>query len=260
MRFSLKPLLLIAMAIGISVLLFKPVVTQADEFNLKTYITVSQPVQVPGAVLQPNVKYVFRRVGSNGDPDHVVRVMNADETKVISTFFAISDERLEPADGTILTFYETSSGFAKPVRSWFYPGRVIGYQFLYPKEQMAEITAHLHGEGPAQVLTAQNAETKPVVPQTSEESTSSSSEQVVVAPDSESVASSSESDLQREKPSEMTSQADTNLPSAEETAQAQTSEPDQPTPAELPRTAGELPLLGLIGLAALGLRLGFSRS
>src|SRR5437868_10584802 len=132
---------LVAAALTVAAVLFAPAITQADEFNLKTYITVSQPFQVPGAVLQPNVKYVLRRADANGDL-HVLRVLNADETEVLSTFFAVSDQRMEPADDTVITFYETAPGYAKPIHEWFYPGRVIGYEFIYPKDKMADINAH----------------------------------------------------------------------------------------------------------------------
>ena len=97
MKLSIVRLALWTAAIALIAVLFLPAVSRADEFNLKTYITVNQPVQVPGAVLQPDVKYVFRRVGAESGTNHLVRVLNADETKVLTTFFAISDQRLEPA-------------------------------------------------------------------------------------------------------------------------------------------------------------------
>jgi len=154
MNSYLKRLSLVAAALTVAAVLFLPAMLHGDEFNLKTYITVNQPFQVPGAVLQPNVKYVLRRLDANAGTNHVVRILNADETQVISTFFGISDVRLEPADDTILTFYETAPGYPKPVHSWFYPGRTIGLEFIYPKETRAEITAHMHGAEAATVLTA----------------------------------------------------------------------------------------------------------
>src|SRR5262249_34884819 len=141
-----------------------------DESDFKTYITVDKPVQVPGALLEPNVKYTFTRLGVESGRNLIVRVENADQTKVISSFMAISDERLQPADGTILTFYETEAGYAKPVRSWFYPGRQIGLQFIYPKAKMTEITAHLIGTHPGEVQTAQ-VQTQSVVTEPEQEQT-----------------------------------------------------------------------------------------
>src|SRR5436190_17183682 len=102
MKSSIIRLSLTTAVLVMAAVLLLPVTTKADEFDLKTFLTFSQPVQVPGAVLQPNVKYVLKRADRNGD-NHVLRVMNAEENKVISTFFAISDERLEPADNTVIT-------------------------------------------------------------------------------------------------------------------------------------------------------------
>src|SRR3954462_12529715 len=104
MNSYLKRLSLVAAALTVAAVMFLPASVHGDEFNLKTYITVNQPFQVPGAVLQPNVRYVLRRLDANAGTNHVVRVLNEDETQVIATFFGISDVRLEPADDTILTF------------------------------------------------------------------------------------------------------------------------------------------------------------
>src|SRR5215471_7765864 len=183
MKLSITRLLLIAAALVIGVAVLVPARVQGDEFNLKTYITVNQPVQVPGATLLPDVKYVFRRLSPDSGLNHVVRVMNADETKVIATFFAISDQRLEPADHTILTFYETAPGYARPIRSWFYPGRTIGLEFLYPKSKMKDIDAHLIGTQRATIQTAA-VETQSTLPQSSEENA---------------IAQNTEPEVQREK-------------------------------------------------------------
>ena len=218
---------------------------QADEFDLKTFLTFSQPVQVPGAVLQPNVKYVLRRVDHGTTDIHVLRVLNAEENKVLSTFFGISDERLEPADHTVITFYETSPGYTKPVHEWFYPGRTIGYELIYPKEKMTEITAHLGGAHAAEVKTAQT-ETQTVTPQApAEESQMAQNEE------------NKESEVQREKPAEVTpapAPEPTPAPAVSEEKSTTAAEQNNNAPAELPKTAGELPLIGLLGLAALGLR------
>src|SRR5262245_16294821 len=169
MNSYIRRLPLVAAALVVTAILAGPSVFHADEWNLKTYITVNQPFQVPGAVLEPNTKYVLRRLDGNAGTNHVVRVMNADETKVLTTFMAISDSRLEPADKTVLTFIEVAPGYPKPVKSWFYPGRVNGLEFLYSKEQKAEIAAH--APGAAEVQTARLEETETLTPQEPEATT-----------------------------------------------------------------------------------------
>src|SRR5689334_5474133 len=111
----------------------------ADEWNKKTYITTSQSIEVPGAILPPG-RYVFKLLDSPSNR-HIVQVMNDRENHVYCTNLAIPKERMEPADKTILSFYEMPGGGPEPVRAWFYPGDLIGQEFVYPKKRMTEIRA-----------------------------------------------------------------------------------------------------------------------
>src|SRR6185369_5386376 len=111
----------------------------ADEWNKKTYITISQSIEVPGAILPPG-RYVFKLLDSQSSR-HIVQVMNGRENHVYCTNLAIPKERMEPADKTILSFYEVPGGGPEPVRAWFYPGDLIGQEFVYPKKRMLEIRA-----------------------------------------------------------------------------------------------------------------------
>src|SRR5262245_30050111 len=236
MNSYIRRLPLVAAALVVTAILAGPSVFHADEWNLKTYITVNQPFQVPGAVLEPNTKYVLRRLDGNAGTNHVVRVMNADETKVLTTFMAISDSRLEPTDDTVLTFIETASGYPKPVKSWFYPGRLDGLEFLYSKEEKAEIAAHAPGAQPAQVQTAAVEESETLTPQAPEVTTTP-------APTEE------QTQVDREKPSEVTPSEATPAESAQpEEAPASTGSHES-----LPATGSELPMLALLGLSFLGL-------
>jgi len=250
MNSYLKRLSLVAAALTVAAVLFLPALLHGDEFNLKTYLTVNQPFQVPGAVLEPNVKYVLRRLDANSGTNHVVRVLKEDETQVISTFFGISDVRMEPADETVLTFYETAPGYPKPVHSWFYPGRTIGLEFVYPKETFAEITAHLNGAQTATVQTAEFSEPETFITEPNGEP----------APMPESNVDQSTEELERAKPAEPETPA---APAVDENTTPTTDESANPnnetTGEELPRTAGELPLLGLLGAACLGLRIALRR-
>src|SRR5262245_51753 len=114
MKSNLTRLSLVTVALILAVLFTGPSTVRADELNMKPFITVNQPFQVPGAVLQPNVKYVFRRLDDASN--HLVRVLDEDQTHVISTFFTASAWRLEPEGKTVLTFYETAAGYPKPVK------------------------------------------------------------------------------------------------------------------------------------------------
>src|SRR5262249_1409871 len=125
----------------LAVVFIAPPSTRGDEWNQMTRFTVNHPFEVPGLTLQPNTRYVMRLIDSPSNRN-VVQVLNEDETKLLTIFTAISDERLEPADKTVFTFIETEPGYPLPVREWFYPGRLVGHEFVYPKEQALEIARH----------------------------------------------------------------------------------------------------------------------
>jgi len=252
-----KRLSLLAAALTVAAVFVLPsAVLQGDEFNLLTYITVSQPFQVPGAVLQPNTKYVLRRLDADSGLNHVVRILNEDQTQVISTFFAVSDYRLEPTGETVLTFMETAPGYPKPVRSWFYPGRIDGLEFVYSKQERAEIAAHGPGSLRAEVQTA--SVTQDAMPVAEPEVAPAA-----VAPVEETAAVSQNTDAVIEPavepaPAPVVEQAAVQQDAAPAAAMENQST-DTNTGHELPHTAGELPLLGLIGLASLGLRQALRR-
>jgi hypothetical protein len=109
----------------------------ADEWNKKTILTFSGPVQLPGATL-PAGSYVFKLADLNGNR-HVVQVFDKDEQKIFATLMAIPNERLEPADEPLILFSERAAGSPQAVKVWFYPGERIGNEFVYPKSQAVAI-------------------------------------------------------------------------------------------------------------------------
>jgi hypothetical protein len=263
MKSYVTRLSLVTVALILTAIIFGPSSARADEFDLKTFISVNQPIQVPGAVLQPNVKYVFRRLDSNAGTNHVVRVLNEDQSQVISTFFAAAAWRLQPEGDTVMTFYETASGFPKPVKTWYYPGRLDGFEFLYSKDEKAQIAAHMGG-GAATVQTARETEPESFVTEPSAEETVTEETTVaeVQQPVQEEVTKSdTDADVEREKPAEpaidesATPPVDESAPADMDTA----ADTEQPAERELPATAGELSLLALIGMAGLGLRTALKR-
>jgi hypothetical protein len=103
----------------------------AQTVDRRTLFTFSGPVAVPGVTL-PAGTYMFRLA----IPEHrVVQVLSADGSKPYATFFSIPAERFEPADQPEVRFMETAANAPAAIRSWWYPGQRIGYEFIYPKEQ-----------------------------------------------------------------------------------------------------------------------------
>src|SRR6516165_5867680 len=96
-----------------ALVLLAPPVIHGDEWNLATRFTVSQPTEVPGMVLQPNTKYVLKLLESTDR--HVVQLYNEDQTRMLTMFMAVSDERTTPTDNTVFTFIETAPGYPLPI-------------------------------------------------------------------------------------------------------------------------------------------------
>jgi hypothetical protein len=248
----------------LALVLLAPLTTHGDEWNLATRFTVNHPFEVPNMVLQQNTPYVIRLYDSPAER-HVVQIYNSDQTRMLTMFMAVSDERLEPADKTLFTFIETQPGYPLP--------------FIYPKQQATEIAKHalepvlaanagdLHklnsvtvesigpigteapvAESAANITKSESTavvEEKPSAP----EEQPSIAENAPTEPAVEQQAQATETqktetEVQREKPAE--------APAAAEAPAV----PETPTSPELPRTAGELPLIALIGVLCLGAGLG----
>jgi hypothetical protein len=115
---------------------------RADEWNKKTFLTFSGPVQVPGATL-PAGTYTFKLADLSGNR-HVVQIFDKDEKKIYSTLLAIPNQRLDPSDKPVVLFSESPAGSPQAVKVWYYPGETIGNEFVYPKRQAIAIAKASH--------------------------------------------------------------------------------------------------------------------
>ena len=174
---------------------------------------------------------------------HIVQILNKDETVVYATILAIPNYRLKATSKTVITFQERPDGQPEALRAWFYPGNQWGQEFVYPKSRAMQIAKETN----TPVLF-----TAVEVPVEVEQPIQSADEPVVVqlkqAPVMAVVPTGEEVEL---------AQVVTPPPAPETLVAAApvTPPPAQPTQvamAELPRTASELPLVGLLGLLALG--------
>jgi hypothetical protein len=116
---------------------------RADDWDRKTELTFSSPVEIPGVHLQgwgvlPAGTYVFKILDSQSDR-HIVQIFNKDETTIYATVLAIPNYRLKVTDKTVITFRERVAGEPEALRAWFYPGRNWGEEFVYPKLKAIEL-------------------------------------------------------------------------------------------------------------------------
>jgi hypothetical protein len=195
----------------------------ADDWNRKTVITFSGPVEVPGVGQHtlPAGTYVFKILDSQSDR-HIVQIFNQDETKVLTTVLAIPNYRLKTTDKTTITFRERPAGQPEALRAWFYPGRSWGEEFVYAKPRALELAKETNEP----VLATSIDETAPV-------------DALKTAP-IEAVAPTGE-------PVEVAQVVE--APPAVEAAPVAAPEPVTVAAADpLPKTASSLPLIALIGL------------
>ncbi len=111
--------------------LFFEVAAHADEYDLTTKLTFSQPVQIPGKVL-PAGSYLFKLANTNDR--HIVQVFNSDGIVLYATLMAIPTERREPTGDSVVTFAEQGDGQPEALVKWFYPGETTGNEFVYSKQ------------------------------------------------------------------------------------------------------------------------------
>ena len=204
---------------------------KADEWNRKTTMTFSQPIEIPGVHLKgwgvlPAGTYVFKILDSLSDR-HIVQIFNADETQIYATILAIPNYRLTATGKTVVTFRERPEGQPEALRAWFYPGRNWGEEFVYPKAKAMEIAKTTNTPV---LFTAVDIPVEVVEP------IKTADEPVVV---------------QMKQAPVMAVQ-----PTGEEVELAQVITPPPAAPVlvaqNLPKTASPLPLMGLLGFLSLG--------
>ncbi len=116
---------------------------KADDYDHMTIITFSAPVEIPmvhisGMKVLPAGTYVFKLVNSSNDR-HIVQIFNRDQSKIYATILAIANYRLKPTGKTVMTFNEGIKGKPEALRAWFYPGANWGEEFVYPKEKAVQL-------------------------------------------------------------------------------------------------------------------------
>jgi hypothetical protein len=194
---------------------------KADDWNRKTVITFSGPVEVPGSGAQilPAGTYVFKVTDSLSDR-HIVQIFNQDETHVFTTILAIPRSRVNITGETVITFRERPAGQPEALRAWFYPNRETGDEFVYERPraiQLAKETNETVFSTPA-VLSAAPIDVLKTAPLEA------------VKPSGETVAP----------------------PQVVEAPAVQVAESKPVAVASLPKTASNLGLIGMFGMMLLG--------
>ena len=254
MNRSKKILAIFCLSLGM--LVFSPG-AKADDWNKKTVVTFSQPIEIPGGIILPAGTYVFKLLDSLSDR-HIVQVFNEDQTHVYATILAIPNYRLQVTDKTVMTFGESAVGLPQAIRAWFYPGANSGEEFVYPKRRAVELAKITNLP-----ILAMPVELEPVITKPAK---SANDEPIVAlkeAPVTAVKPTGEEVDLKQVVTPPLTSDQST-------TAQNTLPTPASPMPApsatrastrdqhgRLPQTASRILLVALFGLLSLGLGAAF---
>src|SRR5262245_54055542 len=257
---------------------------RADQFDKKTILTFSGPVQIPGATLAAGT-YVFKLADLQSNR-HVVQVFDKDEKKVYGTILAIPDEKLDPSDKPVVMFAERPAGTPQAVKAWVYPGETIGNEFGYPKSQAMKSARATHqsvlsmDEAPATTTDAQRRDAMKSAQVSRVDETGAAKPETTTAPAPQTstagspaptTAPATTTEAANRPATTTTASRDARLKNSSGNASQQTPRTTTARPApvgtsgqaeprrSLPRTASNLTLIELFGLAAIAGALGLRR-
>jgi hypothetical protein len=267
-----------ALACVASAVLALPFVAGAQgPANQDTFFTFSQDVELPNKTL-PAGKYLFQLADSPSNR-HVVKVMSADRKEIHATLLAIpyySNER--PSDEPQVRFMETpaagtngTNGTAaaagtNAIKIWFYPGRSVGHEFIYPRSQATRIASRT---GSSVLTTKSETEIEASVADTDLTRVDRAGTDTAVSieartettpattRDPEATASAADQTQppaqprMTETPRQTTAPTDTTAQSTPDRTSAPVADRDTDAArTDLPNTASFLPLLALIGIGS----------
>ena len=281
--------LFLACALAFVVSLAGASASAQEPVNQITYFTFSAPFELPGGKTLPAGKYVFKIIDSPSNR-HVVQIMSEDQTQMHATVLAIPAQRMDPADEPEVRFMEAEANMAPAIRTWWYPGRSIGHEFIYPKDQARRLAAR-QSEGVLTVAgdatgddamrtgdlarigkdgqeSAWTADTMTAENTTQPDQTAATAQSTTAAPTAQTTSTSPVTSSTQATAGESTTPTQTTTATgqttttepqaartetaAPRTTAADTSDTSNTTArTELPRTASLLPLIGLLGLGSL---------
>ena len=86
----------------------------------------------------PAGKYLFRVADVTGSR-RVINILSGDGKKSLAMLLSIPNQARQAPKDPEIRFMEASAGVPPPVKTWWYPGRSIGYEFIYPRKQALEL-------------------------------------------------------------------------------------------------------------------------
>ena len=118
---------------------------RADEWNQKTKMSFTEPVEIPGRVLAPGT-YWFVLLRSDSERN-IVQVFSQDSSYLYATLLTIPTDRPQATDKTEIKFAERPYDKPEALLKWYYPGLLAGHEFLYSRKREKELSRDSQQDG-----------------------------------------------------------------------------------------------------------------
>jgi len=125
-----------------------PALAQGARWSERTILQFDRPVMIPGKVLQPGT-YIFQLANTLGDRD-IMQVYTSDpnnpgdESNLIATTVTVPTKRPKANGDVVLKFSNTEGSEPIALKAFFYPGTLLGHQFVYPQDEAMKIAQATH--------------------------------------------------------------------------------------------------------------------
>jgi LPXTG-motif cell wall-anchored protein len=110
---------------------------QGPPTDYRTFFTFSAPVTLPGVTL-PAGRYLFRLADPNGSRK-VISILSEDGLTPLAMLHTIPNQLTEAPREAEIRFMETPADVPPAIKTWWYPGKSIGYEFIYPRQQALQL-------------------------------------------------------------------------------------------------------------------------
>jgi hypothetical protein len=225
---------------------------EAQPADYRTYFTFSAPVTLPGITL-PAGKYIFRLADADSSRK-VINVMSGDGKRSLAMLHTIPDQAMKAPKDAEIRFMETSAQVPPPIKTWWYAGKAIGYEFIYPRKQAMELA---------------KSTSEPILTTAQDTTDFESADLSRVSGNENQAAVTVEQNPAPREASGRAQSADVEAAQSPAPQGGASASAPQDTRAderaratartELPRTASSVPAVALLGTLALALGLGLSR-
>jgi len=235
--------LFLGCALAFAISLAVGTTTYAQEpIDQRTYFMFSAAFELPGGKTLPAGRYMFRIVDSPSNR-HVVQIMSQDGKQIHATLLAIPAPRQDPPNDPEVRFMETAANMPPAIRTWWYPGRTIGHEFIYPREHARRLARR---QTESVLTVAGDANTAEAMRTADLARINASGQEAAVRGETTTAEARATQQQPRSAPAQTATAERT--PTPPRTVQATQA---ARTRTELPRTATMLPLIGLIGVMSL---------